>query len=458
MRKDAPLFGIAWSPDGRAFATWCGETCEGIEGEPRTQVLVWSVPDLRIRTSFEVNETDTGNGRVFWVAFSPDGSRIAASTENEVSLWRTEEGSLVTRIPVPRVYWNFEFSPDGRFLRAGGASSRLVVVESATGRELLSDRLGNNVNSQTTRWTRDSKQLFAEASTTLAHWRVDSGKRQLTRIDSLGEWNGSLELSRDDRFVYLGAPEACTGALFSTETLKAVRRFPKETVCLAKFSPASDELAAIHRDGSVTISPLGKGPSHTVSARPGRGDLAPSEQTLDYSPDGRRIAWGRLGELKVARVADGALLGSPAPPVLLHDWRSETEIGVLRDEGKTLELFDVEKRAVVRNEVSPPHEPTPFLALDVASRGDLHLLRDDGAELFVRAAFVKEDGKPNGVWRVAIVDPEGHAGGDASLVATDVYDVATGAKTPARVEPDLAARFFTPILARGLAPSARPSP
>lgn len=457
MRKDAAIETIAWSPDGQRFATWCGGTCNGREGEPRTQVLVWSVPDLQIRAAIEPNKDDRDDGRVYAVDFSPDGSRIVASTQNEVSLWSAADGSLVARVATPRGYGSFEFSPDGRFLRAGDAAGGLVVVESATGRVVLSDRLGGSAPSQAARWTRDGKRLFVEASSSLGVWQADAGRDKLTRVESLGNLIGTLDLSRDDRFVYLGAPEVCSGLLLSVDPPKVVRRFPSESVCLARFSPAKDELAQLNRDGSVTILPLGKGARRVIRRSPGRDDSAPSEKDIAYSPDGERLFWKILGHAEVARVADGTPLAAPAAPVGLASWDSDTEIARFREDGRR-EVFDVEKGAIVPDDEPATMIPTtPYDALRSIARGDLHLLRDDGEELIVRAAFVKEPGEPRGVWRVAIVDPKGHAGGDDSLVATDVYDAANGAKAPVRVEADLASRFFAPIITKGLVPKPKPT-
>jgi WD40 repeat protein len=73
-------------------------------------------------------------GRVFNVAFTPDGTQIATSVDGEIKLWdvSTGKGGLTFE------GWNrFSFSPNGKQIAAGTSNSKVKIWDAATGKELL---------------------------------------------------------------------------------------------------------------------------------------------------------------------------------------------------------------------------------------------------------------------------------------------------------------------------------
>src|SRR5262249_30642029 len=73
------------------------------------------------------------------VAFSPDGSRVAAGGSTRgaggtVAVWDAASGAEVSRWGTPGVVRSLVFSSDGRRVITGGAEGPLVLWDAATGR------------------------------------------------------------------------------------------------------------------------------------------------------------------------------------------------------------------------------------------------------------------------------------------------------------------------------------
>jgi WD40 repeat protein len=79
-------------------------------------------------------------GRVFAVAFSRDGERIAAGSSTgsggEVRVWHPCEGQLIWRQPSPCGIYTVAFRPDGSTVAAGGFDGQVVLFDAHTGAPL----------------------------------------------------------------------------------------------------------------------------------------------------------------------------------------------------------------------------------------------------------------------------------------------------------------------------------
>jgi WD40 repeat protein len=121
------LTALAWSPDGR----WIAVPGQG-------EVLVFSVEGLELKRRLRGTAT-----RIESLAFSPDGSRLAAaggtpSRFGELQIWDPVSGKRLqsARVGTDSVF-GASWSPDGTRVALGGADRTVRVVEASTGREQL---------------------------------------------------------------------------------------------------------------------------------------------------------------------------------------------------------------------------------------------------------------------------------------------------------------------------------
>jgi hypothetical protein len=111
--------GVAFSPDGSLLAA---------AGDDRT-VRLWDAA-----TGAEVRTLTGHAGWVRGVAFSPDGSLLAsAGDDRTVRLWDAATGAEVRTLTDDRAVHDVAFSPDGSLLAATGGNEAMKLWDAATG-------------------------------------------------------------------------------------------------------------------------------------------------------------------------------------------------------------------------------------------------------------------------------------------------------------------------------------
>jgi WD40 repeat protein len=143
----------SWSPDGSRLLTGCeisGERMVG--GRPALVAAVWDA-----RTGAEIIAIpDAGN--VPTAAWSPDGSRLVAGGK----IWDAHKGThlaTLSRTDLEEISWN----PDGSRLVAPGPNGTTIVLDAASGVEVLALKSPTEVV-RSASWSPDGSRIRAVSS------------------------------------------------------------------------------------------------------------------------------------------------------------------------------------------------------------------------------------------------------------------------------------------------------
>jgi WD40 repeat protein len=162
-------YGLAFSPDGKTLVT-CGWD---------QKLRFWDPADGKFRKEFPVvlpKDAPRAGGirddvRVFGVAWSPDGTRIAA-TDLGGRLWIWDADTMKVRAvtdtkDIPR-YNTLAFSPDGLWIATGGAKATAYVWDAWTGQKVW-ERGEHKADLFKVCFGRDSRTLLSGASDGLGY-------------------------------------------------------------------------------------------------------------------------------------------------------------------------------------------------------------------------------------------------------------------------------------------------
>ena len=153
--------------------------------------------------------------RVLSVAFSPDGSRLAAgggeaSRSGELTIWKTADWTLEREIKDAHsdTVYGLDFSADGRFL-ASGAADKFVKVFNVENGEHVRSYEGHTHHVMDVSWKGDRTSIVsAGADNVLKVWNAETGeqrrtigthKKQVTSVEYIGLQDNFISSSGDKR-------------------------------------------------------------------------------------------------------------------------------------------------------------------------------------------------------------------------------------------------------------------
>jgi WD40 repeat protein/Leucine-rich repeat (LRR) protein len=172
------VYSVAFSPDGKflAGANWLWT------GEKRT-IKIWDL------TTGEVTATLGGHtGNIWSVAFTPDGKSVLTSAADGLKMWNPKTGEAVRTLDVQgEAFWQFGFSPDGKRVVCGDLTSKTAkVLDPDTGALLAT--LSEHANGVTAAaFSADGKWLATGNDSELLLW--DAEKLKLVKkIDTPAGW------------------------------------------------------------------------------------------------------------------------------------------------------------------------------------------------------------------------------------------------------------------------------
>jgi WD40 repeat protein len=243
-------------------------------------------------------------GRVYAVAFSPDGRTLATgSDDGAVQLWEVETGRKIRAL---RGHSNWvssvAFSPDGHTLATGSADRSVRLWEAATGHEIAVLR-GHTDRVLSAAFSPDGRTLATGSEDQTARlWEVATG-REIRALRGHESWVSSVAFSPDGHSLATGSADKSV-RLWAAATGHeiAVLRGHTDRVLSAAFSPDGRTLATGSEDQTARLWEVAKG--REIAALRGHKEWVSS---VAFSPDGRTLATGswdktaRLWEVAAGR-------------------------------------------------------------------------------------------------------------------------------------------------------------
>ena len=114
-----------------------------------------------------------GGGPVRSVAFSPDGKKLAASTDTGIDVWDVDSGRVVGHPAYNGYAYSVAFSPDGRTIAAAGSNTTIRLYSGTDYRQVgspMAVKDGRPVNSIA--FSRDGREIAAGSAGTTVLWSV----------------------------------------------------------------------------------------------------------------------------------------------------------------------------------------------------------------------------------------------------------------------------------------------
>jgi WD40 repeat protein len=298
-----PLAGVAavaFSPDGKLLAMG------GYQ-----DVLIWDLPSARLLRRIGLGPM---SNLVQDVAFHKDGVLLAVAEgtpagPGAVRVFHVAEGRMVMDFSEPKdVVYSLAFSPDGRWLAAGGAES-LVHLWSVTEKKHVTSLKEHTDWIDKVTFSPDGKFLATAGEDRTAFvWEVGTWKR-LARLEEKDPIHGAA-FSPDGQFLLL----ALAGA--SDQTLRLRKRADGELARATDLGaavpadvlwvPPTNRIVVPCRDAAIKIFDGGNG--NLVANLVGHAGWV---DRVAVSPDGARLASASSdGTVKLWSVAEGRLLAT----------------------------------------------------------------------------------------------------------------------------------------------------
>jgi WD40 repeat protein len=239
-----------FSPDGTRFVTtgWPGYEDPAVRDAASGEVL---------RTM----DTERGDGPLFSLAYSPDGTQIAGSTSNEnpglVFVWNERSGARVQTLGEDEEATRFDtirglaFHPDGTLLAGITASGQAHLWNVTSGEKVNSFLAQPATNGDSIAFSADGSVLATTGADGAALWSMPSG-RLMRRLTGHGGVVNDVAFSPDGSWVATAGQDD-TARIWSVATGREIHTLFGHTggVTGVAFSPDGTILVTSGNDGTV---------------------------------------------------------------------------------------------------------------------------------------------------------------------------------------------------------------
>jgi len=277
------VYGVAYSPDGNRLAS----------GGQDGFIRVWNAADGMQTTALR-----TGTNWIRAVAWSPTGDRIAAAGSNGAGgIWNAATGDKVANVPshgerTLAVAW----SQDGTFLATGGSDLKVVLQDlgAGTSRTLI----GHTGDVNGLAFSPDGTLLVSVSTyREVKVWDVASGTLARSLMGGITGSADAVAFSPDGTILAAAINQnAGVVQLWNTATFSATRQLASSTKIIRglAFSADGAKLATAGEDQTARVWNVGTGAaiaSFTTAA---------SVNNVAFAPGGTQVAFGDdLGTLAV---------------------------------------------------------------------------------------------------------------------------------------------------------------
>jgi WD40 repeat protein len=271
---DKPIVAVEFSPDGEKLAvgTW------------GWRVAIWSFPELGNLRVLDLDDVPV-YAAIDDIAFSPDGSSIAAASKDKIArVWTLTNGRRAELSGHSQPVAAVEFAPDGAIVATASWDSTLALYDSRTASRVatLQGHVGR-IHDLT--FAPDGKTIITVSTDrSLRVWRPEES---LAFTDPRGRNKNvyALPLSRDGSLLATNAPGGALG-VWNTASGRLIRTLDvaDDLVNSAAFSPDRLSIVSCTWDAAVVVTDVATGERRFTFSGPTAGSA-----DCGYSPDGSLV-------------------------------------------------------------------------------------------------------------------------------------------------------------------------